>query len=874
MSPQQSIAHYKIVSKLGEGGMGAVYRATDTRLNRDVAIKVLPDSFAGDPDRLARLKREAQILAGLNHPNIAAIFGVEDRALVMELVEGADLAGPLSEEQALPIIQQLVDALEYAHEKGVVHRDLKPANIKVTPEGRAKVLDFGLAKAVAAESAPADPRSSPTLSMTATQKGMILGTASYMAPEQARGHAVDKRADIWAFGVVVYELLCGRQVFPGETVSDALAAVLRKEVDLDQIPPRFRRLLGACLERDPRRRMRDIGDARLLLQEPVPAAAAPIPPAHAASRLPWAAAAALGLAAATLAFLHFRQPAASAPIMRFGVPAPEDAHFNAWLALSPDGHNLGFTAISPDGSTRIWIRGFDSLEARALPGSEGVNTFFWSPDSRSVAFVSDGKLKRMEISGGPPQNLCNGPSAGLGGAWNAEGVILFGGTGGPIMRVSAAGGDAEPVTALASDDVMHIYPVFLSDGHHFLYLRRTDNRKPGIFAGSLDTLPSAQNERPVLQPGIDLSFGYTPPDHGSVGHILFLRRGTLVAQEFDEKSFRLVGEPVPLAESISTNLSRAAFGVSPAGVLAYRTGSDSTDVEYVWFDREGRTLGQAGQPGLLRSGVALSPDGARLAHGQGRPPARIAILDLARGIDAPLTSNPEGASTLAWSPDGKWIAYSSSGSGSTIYLKDAANGAAERILLQSPSVKYVTGWSPDGRFLLYSELSLGSGLSGLWALPDPLGSGERKPVSLSEGRFSELQAAISPDGRWLAYVSTESGTREIYARPFPPGDGRSGRVKVSPAGGVEPRWRADGRELYYRAPDGKLMATDMTTAGAVLQLGVPHALFATPSAADDALVYHYDVARDGKRFLLAVSSPHSSGTPITLVLNWESALRK
>jgi Tol biopolymer transport system component len=873
MSPQQTIAHYRVTAKLGEGGMGEVWRATDTKLHREVAIKILPEAFAADPDRLARFTREAQVLASLNHPNIAAIYGVEERALVMELVEGAEVGQALPPANLDDWIHQLIDALEYAHEHGIVHRDLKPSNIKVTPEGRLKVLDFGLAKAIASDPAPSDPKVSPTLTMSATMAGMIMGTAAYMAPEQARGQAVDKRADIWAFGVVVYEILTGKPLFLGPTISDTLAAVLRQDVNLDAVPPRFRRLLRVCLERDPRRRMRDIGDARLLLEPEVGQTLPPANPPRASHGWPLRMTAAAGiLAAGALAFVHFREAAPLAPLIRFTVPAPETARYGPWLALSPDGRYLGFTAAGSDGKNHIWIRALDSLEARMLAGSDGVNTFFWSPDSRHVAFLAGAKLKKMDISGGPAQILCDGPGAGLGGSWNARDEILFGGTAGPIMRVSASGGAPAPVTALGADDLMHLYPSFLSDGRRFLYM----NRAAEIFLGSLDAKASAQARKPVLRAGTPVSFGYAPPRRGSTtGHILFVRDQALVSQDFDEKTLALAGEPKPVAEPISTNLSRATFSVSPAGTIAYRTGAESTNVEYTWFDRDGRTMGRAGSVSSGRDEVALSPDGARLAHTAGGP-SQVAVLDLVRGIDSRLSFNSDGGHGPAWSPDGKWIAFGSSVSGSTaLYLKDAANGAPERKLLQTPTIKYVDGWSPDGRFLLFSELNLKNSLTGLWAIPDPLATGEPKPFPLGDPSLREQQSALSPDSRWLAYNFADSGGNDIYVRPFPPGGERTGRWRVSASGGTEPRWRADGKELFFLASDGKLMAVDVTasSSAAVFQSGIPHALFATQLAADP-LGFNYDVSRDGKRFLLAVPPAQSAATPVTLVLNWEEMLKK
>ena len=487
MTPESCIAHYRIVSKLGEGGMGEVWRATDTKLNREVAIKVLPAAFASDPERMARFHREALVLASLNHPNIAAIYGVEERALIMELVPGPTLAdriaqGDLAPDEALSIARQIAEALEYAHERCVIHRDLKPANIKITPEGRVKVLDFGLAKAVGATTTPDDAPaailiSSPTLTMQGTQLGVIIGTAAYMAPEQARGLAVDKRADIWAFGVVVYEMLAGRRMFEGQTISDTLAAVLRADVDWAALPAGLPAnilvLLRRCVERDIRKRLRDIGDARLELEQPVAF--------RRWAALPWIVAAVFAVAALGVIVFPLHRAAAPAPLMRFSIPPPPQSTFSNWLALSPDGRHLAFSATGADNVNRLWVRSLDSLSSRPLAGTEGVNSssFFWSFDSRFVAFQLAEKVKKIDIAGGLPQTLCEAPWFMLGGAWNADGVILLGNNTGPLMRISSAGGTATPVTRKETSrgELYHTDPVFLSDGKHFLYFRHSSSRR-------------------------------------------------------------------------------------------------------------------------------------------------------------------------------------------------------------------------------------------------------------------------------------------------------------------------------------------------------------------------------------------------------------
>ena len=617
----ETIGHYRILSKVGEGGMGAVYRALDSKLNREVAIKVLPDVFANNPERLARFSREAQVLAALNHPNIASIYGIEERALVLELVEGPTLEdriarGPVPLDEALAIARQIGEALEAAHERGIVHRDLKPANIKITPDGTVKILDFGLAKATdtsAASTAPS-PTISPTLSLEMTQAGMILGTAAYMSPEQAKGKTVDKRCDIWAFGVVLFEMLSGERLFVSETVPETLAAVLTKEPDLTRVPDEARRLLRRCLAKDPKARLRDIGDAWDLLEAPAPPAVSARAPRSRSHGIWITAAALFAIAAGALTFVHFREILPQPRAIRFDVGAPDKTTFGPWLALSPDGRYLAFTASGSDRVIRVYLRALDSLETRVLPGTDGAagNGLLWSPDSRFLVFHA-GKVKKIDITGGPSQPLCDLAGTTLGGSWSPGGEILLGQNVGPVIRVSADGTPI-PVTRLDASrgDSFHSDPLLLSDGRRFLYFRHAEPQNQGLYAGSLDTKPEEQNLQRIMP--LDFSPGYVAPQSGeNFGHLFFLREGTLVEQSFDERRLRIVGEPVPVAERIATSFSRAAFSVSPAGVLAWHKGGDIGRRQMAWVDRDGRQLGNAGEPGGFQQ-MELSPDDARLAY--------------------------------------------------------------------------------------------------------------------------------------------------------------------------------------------------------------------------------------------------------------------
>jgi eukaryotic-like serine/threonine-protein kinase len=871
LAPGSSLGPYVLLAPIGAGGMGEVYRARDTKLKRDVALKVLPEAFASDPERMARFQREAQVLASLNHPNIATIYGAEQGALVMELVEGVALAGPLTEENALPIILQLIDALEYAHEKGIIHRDLKPANIKITPEGRVKVLDFGLAKAMTGDTAATgDPILSPTLTMQeATMAGVIMGTAAYMAPEQARGQNLDKRVDIWAFGVVVYQLLTGRMLFHEPTVSDTLAGVLRQNLDFGEAPTRFRRLLHRCLERDPRRRLRDIGDARAELEQ-TPTATA-VQSATASRRLPWIVATVLGIAAVSIAAIQFHEAPPAALPVRFAVPPPDKGSRGPWLSFSPDGRYLAFTGSGEDGLSRLWLRSLDSLQSRALAGTEGTVTSFWSPDSRFVVFQSRGKLKKMDIAGGASQTLCDGVGVVLGGSWNSDGVILFGSNSGVIMKVPSAGGAASPITRTepSHQEGNHSDPIFLGDGRHFIYVRRSSLAEyNGLYVGSLGVKPEQQSL--IRIQATDFSPAYAPPVAGATGHLLFLRDGTLMAQPFDERSLQTSGEPFPIAENVGTSITRGSFTVSANGALAFDSGTGG-GTRFNWFDRGGHLLGRVGDPGEYVD-LALSPDDGRLAYSRPSPGATgIWLLDIARNANSRLTFQQDGARSAAWSPDGKYLAFASIRQ-SGVYVKAVTGGGSAEPLIRSGPFKFVSHWSPDGRFLLYTEAK--NGLD-ILALADPLASGAHQPVPFADTGFNETHGQFSPDSRWVAYASDESGRYEICVRPFLPGGDRRGQSLVSTGGGMQPRWRSDGKELFYLSPDRKLMAVNVQIEP-TFQSETPHALFETSAQAyaNSSAVFRYDISKDGTRFLMLVPSTGVSSSSATVVLNWRAELKR
>jgi len=913
LEPGTQIARYRVVSLLGAGGMGEVYRATDSNLGREVALKVLPPSVADDADRLARFDREARTLASLNHPNIASIYGVErlgttqtegdgppsggeearppGLALVLEYVAGATLAerlaqGPLALDDALAIARQIVDALESAHESGIVHRDLKPANIKVRDDGTVKVLDFGLAKVVEPAAASADVANSPTATLSAmTERGVILGTAAYMAPEQARGRAVDKRADIWAFGVVLYEMVTGRRLFHGEDLTEIVASVVKDTPDLSAAPREVRRLLARCLEKDPKQRLRDIGDAWLLLDEAAPAMAEGPRPAG-RQWVPWAVVTMLALTSLGLFFWPESGPAEPLAAMFDVGPAPDTTMVNPAVttALSPDGRYVVFGAAS-DGTSSLWLRDLESGETRPLPGTEWTASTaagsvqesrhpFWSPDSRSLAFQTGNTLRRLDLDGGATRTLHEfdprdrpfGP-----GSWSADGVILMSRRSN-LMRLPAAGGQPELVFPDSQDRAaFYSDPRFLPDGRRFLFYMtsRSDPSVRGLYAGSLDD-PATQVR--ILE--TDRQARYVPLSSGTGGWLLFIQDQTLLVQPFDAERLRLEGEPSVLVEDVNVEgtLSGEAgtggfpgFWVSPAGVLAYRTGTRAVGTRLTWFDLQGQPVGTIGEPGAYGL-IALSPDGSQLAAGG-------SVFDVARNSRTRLSTDvEESARYPVWSPDGREILFHS---GSGLFRKSVGIvGSETAILSEDQRCSVPLHWSSDGRFALFSC----TGRSGSTASADitvlSMTDAAAQPVDYLATRFVEGAARFSPDGRWVTYVSDVSGTFEVYVSPFPDAS-TAAAVMVSTAGGQQPRWRPDGRAIWYLATDLTLMEVPITRGpDAVLRAGTPEALFPLPTrlhARPEG--WDWDVTPDGQRVIATVPIREDAG-PLTVVMNWEARLRR
>jgi len=881
------VGPYDVTEQIGAGGMGEVYRATDTKLKRTVAIKVLPAALAADPDRLARLQREAELLASLNHTNIGAIYGLEEfrsgassdpptMALVMELIEGPTLAdriahGAIPVEEALAIAKQIAAALEAAHEQGIVHRDLKPSNIKVRPDGTVKVLDFGLAKALEQGSGISGQGSrSVTQSPAMTQVGMILGTVAYMSPEQAKGRPADKRGDNWSFGCVLYEMLTAKWAFDGEDLSDTLAAVLRGEPDWAALPaetpPAIRRLLRRLLARDRRARLADMADARLELEEASReegAAAAGLTTRR--REYAWAGVAAvLLLAIVVVIWAPARQTTDGAPSIRFDVLPPEGVTNMDSVKLSPNGRFLAFVATS-NGVRSLWLRPLDDAAAKSMQGTDGVDSdFFWSSDSQQIGFFSEGRLKSIDTEGGSPRVLTTLPnSTTYTGTWGANGDILLGITNQStalsfspldqaapqgLLRVPPIGG--QPVRASEPDvsvgEQFHTFPHFLPDGRHYLFM--VVGSQSGSFVGTLDS-----NERVPL-PGIASAAAYS-----TSGHVIFVRDGALMAQPFDPDSLELSGQPVAIVDSfVPAGVRAGSFSVSMSGALAYSLARGDRS-RLLWFDRDGKEL-EVAAPAAVYVNPELSKDDRYVAWDEGPfLSSDTWVRDLDRGLTTRFTSTPGPDGIPQWSPDGKAIIFLGSDGDQRGQLYQRSFGAVGDPVLLLNGANTPTDWSLDGRYLAYIASD------DVWLLQLT----DRTPLRVTDTPFIETNARVSPDGRWIAYQSNEGGAGrpdEVYLQSL---SGSGAKAQVSAMGGKGPRWRRDGKELYYIAPDSMLMAVSVDIDGDQPRIGVPGALFQTRVPRIGSR--DYSVSRDG-RFL--VNSEVDATPPIRVVLNWLEELER
>jgi eukaryotic-like serine/threonine-protein kinase len=861
---------YEIAEPAGTGGMGDVYRAHDTRLDRDVAVKTIKGPFT------ERFEREARAISALNHPNICTLYDVGQHDgsgyLVMEYIEGKPIAGPLPVEQAIAYGIQICDALHAAHRKGIVHRDLKPANILLTKQS-VKLLDFGLAKlapngnsGVMSGSAAHAGEQATVAALTGAHT--VVGTPQYMAPEQIEARDVDARTDIFAFGCVLYELLTGQRAFEGKTPSAVMAAILAtKPRPLEELvpltPPALERIVSRCLAKDPEDRWQTARDVAAELQWVSQGGSRVGLPAVVTGRrrvregVAWAACVLTAVVAIAFGVAWARRAPEPPALVRFPLPLPRGLSNPSPPVVAPDGRKIAFAADG-DGKRLIWIRSLDAIDPRPLPGTEGVLRPFWSPDSRFVAFFAAGKLKKVDISGGPAQTICDAPN-GADGSWNADGVILFDGRGtDPIWRVSSAGGVAK--TEIGVDQKAGIFgvgwPEFLPDGRRFLYMTIGENPQDQMLTvGTLDS----KEAKPLFKSTSRVL--YAEP-----GYLLFVRERTLVAQRFNVDSLTLEGEAIPLGEGLGVDdVGLASFSVSRNGLLAFRSG-ELQGRRLVWIDRNGKETPAIDAIGEYRD-TSISPDGKRLVYDTAVNGGKLDlwIRDLTRGVSSRFTFDPPDELDPLWSPDGRRIVFTSRAKGpGDLVIKDASGTREAEPLLVSADEKYVSDWSRDGRFILYTSRAGDEYGWDIFALPM---EGDRKPIPLVKTKFNELFATFSPDGKYIAYHSNESGRPEIYVQEFP--EARN-KWQVSTEGGTQAFWRADGRELFYRNA-GQLMAVPVD-AGLTFDVGTPQAVFETRFAAITVRGL-YRPSADGQRFLVLAPLARDAEQPASVVLNWTAALK-
>jgi eukaryotic-like serine/threonine-protein kinase len=887
---------YEILNAIGAGGMGEVYRARDTRLDRTVAIKILPAHLSSDPVPKQRFEREAKAISSLNHPNICVLHDVGSQDgvdyLVMECVEGETLAkrlekGALPIEQVLKLGAQIADALDKAHRSGVVHRDLKPGNIMLTTTG-AKLLDFGLAKPMAPLASLAT-LTAAKLASEVTEQGAIVGTFQYMSPEQIEGKELDGRSDIFSLGAVLYEMVTGKKAFEGKSQVSVASAILEKEpAPISTIKPMTPVTLGhairRCLAKDPEERWQTARDLALELKwvtENGSQAGTPARFRAARSirwRLGWAGAAVAVLALFGLALFvtgYISHPTAQLKTIRTSITPPANGAFTVAssvagsMAISPDGKMLVFAAEAKNNIPLLWVRSLDSLESRPLSGTEQAFAPFWSPDSKWIAFFStNGMLKKVEASGGPVETVC-AAQFGRGGTWNQDGLIIFApNVAQPLFQVAATGGAPVPITQLdaSRQENTHRWPQFLPDGKHYLFfVRAGEPSATGLYVGKVG---SGERQK-VLS--ISTNALYAPP-----GYLLFGRGDTLVAQPFDATNTRITGEPTAMAHEVSYIAAPnfLNFSVSQTGLLVYSSAMVEAGRQLVWYDRQGKLLSRLGSP-EYSAWPEISPDGQRLAIRLLTPPAGsfdIWVYDLSRGVHTRMSFGALTAYAPAWSPNGKQLAYAHSSQqtpGEHMYLLNP-DGTGNEEALEQPFIEslgnYPSSWSPDGQILLFDHQDK-AGKFSIWALP--LSEG-RKPHTFVESQFNSQMGKFSSDGHWVAYVSSDSGTEEVYVAPFP---GPGSRIQVSSGGGSQPRWRRDGQELFYLSPELKIMAAQITAAAGDFRVGSVRTLF-TVSPLGGVPGYLYDVTADGQKFIIAQDFEHTSTVPLTIVTNWSAELRK
>jgi serine/threonine protein kinase len=879
LSPNTTLGPYTILSKIGEGGMGEVWRARDSKLGRDVAIKVLPAALSADKDRLARFEQEAQSAGALNHPNILVIhhIGTHEGApyIVSELLEGETLrermaGNSLPQRKAIDYALQIAHGLAAAHEKKIVHRDLKPDNLFITKDGRVKILDFGLAKLVGNDGDGLQT-DIPTRKVN-TDPGTVMGTVGYMSPEQLRGQQADHSSDIFSFGAILYEMLSGRRAFRGQSTADTISAILREDPpDLSEtnkaISPALERVVHHCLEKNPEERFHSASDLGFAIEALSGSAgttttvlsALPSRKKNFATLLPWAIAGATLIATAVLAWLYFHQPPVIEKPVSFLVSMPKDAIEAFSPVISPDGRSLVFVVAS-EGKRLLYVRPLGQLEAQPMAGTDDAGFPFWSPDSRYIGFFSNNKLKKIEATGGPVQTLCDAPS-GAGGTWNSDGVILIGLDIKGIGRVPAAGGTLVRVLSLdeSRKELAQAWPVFLPDGNHFLYQSwngRSDSS--AIFVAALD----GRDRKLLLNADSN-------PLYASPGYLLFARNATLTAQSLDVRKLELTGEPFPVAEQIAYNNSNSYSNasVSADGTLAYLSGG-VPNRQLIWFDRSGKQLESVGPPGEIND-IVLSRDGKRIAIQRSvGGNFNIWLMDLARGVPSRFTFEARTDDNPVWSPDGNFVAFSSGAAGAALfdlYRKPSSGLGNPELLFKSDSTKEPTDWSSDGRFILFNQYG---GQTGSDVCVLPL-FGDGKPYPLLNSEFDENAAFFSPDGHWFAYTSNETGRLEVYIQTFPQ---TGGKWLVSNGGGAQPHWRGDGKELFYVAPDKTLMSVEIKT-GSAVELGAPKPLFVT-KVRSYAAPNRYVVAPDGQKFLINAPAGDATVAPITVVVNWASGLKK